>query len=533
VFPESALAHNPQVLVVGAGPTGLLLASELARRAVGCLLVEALDAPRDWDRATVVHPRSMEIFEALGLADAFLERGVKTRKARFHSDGAVLGELDLGLTDSRYRFDVGVSEEVTEAVLTAHLEALGGSVIRSTRLVDLRQADGEVACTLEGGGERREVAASWVVGCDGLHSAVRDLAGIDFPGADLKTAWAVFDATLDGWGDEFDVAAAYLDVPPVILTPLPGRRWRVYLRPTSESSDLVADAAQVVRAYQPQIAFTDVDNPVRFHCHSRVASRFRAGRLLLAGDAAHACTPAEGHGMNTGLQDAFNLGWKLALVCRGVSGPELLDSYETERRPVAMRVVASGDAAEAGQSLTRAADRVARDTHIRAAYADPASAHHEAVAAAELDRCYVDSDAVTGDTNGRLGPGDRLPDALPVDDSAGPRALHELTHRPGHTLLVVGGYQTAPAEVLSLVATLEAAHHGSPVFDAVVGVSPRAVGNALWRIDPAAADRLGIDGLTILAIRPDRYVGFRHDGEKVEAVGRYLEALGARRPPAP
>jgi CheY-like chemotaxis protein len=217
--------------------------------------------------------------------------------------------------------------------------------------------------------------------------------------------------------------------------------------------------------------------------------------------------------------------YDIAVLDRDIPGPS--------GDEIAMRIVASGDAAEAGQSMTRADDRVARDTHIRAAYADPASAHHEAVAAAELDRCYVDSDAVTGDTNGRLGPGDRLPDALTVYDPAGPRALHELTHRPGHTLLVMGGCQTAPAEVLSFVAALEAAHHGSPVFDALVGVSPRAVGNAMWRIDPAAADRLGIDGLTILAIRPDRYVGFRHDGKKVEAVGRYLEALAARRPPAP
>jgi 2-polyprenyl-6-methoxyphenol hydroxylase-like FAD-dependent oxidoreductase len=434
----------------------------------------------------------------------------------------VLGVLDFELAGGRYPFQIGVSEEVTESVLAAHLEALGGSVTRSTRLVDVRQdADGVVA-TLEHAGGRREVEAEWVVGCDGSHSRVRELAGIAFEGTDLADAWAVFDAAVDGWDDDDDIVAPFLDVPPVILTPLPARRWRVYLRPTSETSDLVGDAAAVVRAYMPDATFVDVEDPGRFQCHSRVADRFRAGRVLVAGDAAHACSPAEGHGMNTGLQDAFNLGWKLALVCEGVTGSELLDSYEVERRPVAQRVVASGDDAEAGQALTAAADRAARDEQVRKTLADRESVHHEAVAHAELDRCYVDSDAVLGDANDAFGPGDRLPDDLGADGGF----LHELTHRPGHTLLVIGGAATPPAEVLALVAALERAHRVSPVIDAVVGLAPEPDDTGLRRIDPAAVDRLGIDGLTILAIRPDRYVGLRDDRGDPDAVQRYLRALG-------
>jgi len=370
------------------------------------------------------------------------------------------------------------------------------------------------------------VAASWIVGCDGLHSGVRELAGIEFEGSDLEAPWAVFDATLDGWDDEFDVAAAFLEVPPVILTPLPGRRWRVYLRPASDTSDLVDDAAKVVHAYKPDIEFADVENPVRFHCHSRVASRFRSGRVLLAGDAAHACTPAEGHGMNTGLQDAFNLGWKLALVCHGVSGPELLGSYEAERRPVAMRIVASGDDAEAGQAMTAPDDRAARDVQMRRTFSVPESAHHEAVAAAELDRCYADSPAVTGDRNSRFAPGDRLADSLSVHDPAGePRSLHELTHRSGHTLFVVGGHEAAPTEILDVVAALEEAYGDSPVVGAVLGLGPSGTGQGLHRIDPSVVDRLGIEGLTVFAVRPDRYLGFRHDGGDPGAVEEYLEAL--------
>ena len=515
---------SPQVLVVGAGPTGLLLASELLRRDVDCLLIDVLDAPQEWDRATVVHARSLEIFEALGLVGPFLDRGVRTRRARFCSEGAVLGALDFELVGGRYPFQIGVSEEVTESVLTAHLEALGGAVTSSTRLVGVDQSADAVVATLEHDGERQDVTGSWVVGCDGSHSNVRELAGIAFQGSDLADPWAVFDATIEGWEDDYDICAGFLDVPPVILTPLPGRRWRVYLRPHSETSDLVGEAAPVLRAYMPQAAFVDVADPARFHCHSRVAERFRAGRVLLAGDAAHACSPAEGHGMNTGLQDAFNLGWKLALVCGGVSGAGLLDSYEVERRPVAQLVVDSGDAVEAGQAMTAADDRSARDAHIRAMLSDPQSAHYEAAAHAELDRCYADSGVVLGDANATFGPGDRLPDGLGVDGGD----LHPLTHRAGHTLLVVGGPDTPPGEVARLVEALEEAHAGSGVVDAVVGLSPRAANVNLRRIDDDAVDRLGVHEIAILAVRPDRYLGFRYDGADAVALQPYLEALAAR-----
>ena len=199
-----------------------------------------------------------------------------------------------------------------------------------------------MTATIESDGERRRVVAEWVVGCDGHRSFVREAAGIDFRGTTIEAPWAVFDATVDRWEDDYDLVFPFLDQPPLILTPLPERRWRAYARPTSDSSDLVAEAEGVLRRYKPAARFTGVENPARFHCHSRVASRYREGRVLLAGDAAHACSPNEGHGMNTGLQDAFNLGWKLALVCRGAAGPGLLDTYETERRPVAELVVASG-----------------------------------------------------------------------------------------------------------------------------------------------------------------------------------------------
>jgi 2-polyprenyl-6-methoxyphenol hydroxylase-like FAD-dependent oxidoreductase len=182
------------VLIVGAGPTGLTLAAELRRRDVDCLLIDALDAPQHWDRATVVHPRSLEIFEALGTVDRFTAAGTPQRAARLHSAGEVLVELDFSLSGAPYAYNLGLSEEDDERFLTEYLEAKGGSVERSTRLISLTQdADGVTATVARGDGEE-EIRAAWVVGCGGYHSPVREALGITMEGHDIEEPWAVFDA---------------------------------------------------------------------------------------------------------------------------------------------------------------------------------------------------------------------------------------------------------------------------------------------------------------------------------------------------
>ena len=522
----AASSRRPPIVVVGAGPTGLLLAAELVRRDVDCLLFDAHDAPLGWDRATVMHARSIEVLEALGLADQVLSQGVKVRGARLRADGRTLGELNLGLAGGRYGFDLGLSEQITESVLTEYLEDHGGSVTRGTRLTGIRARPDGLVATVEDEGARRDVQASWIVGCDGFHSATRRLAGIDFPGPDLNSPWAVFDATIEGWDDEYDLIFPHFDIPSVILTPLPGRRWRVYLRPTSDGSDLVSEAARTVHRYAPSVEFAAIENPQTFACHSRVAATFRWDRVLLAGDAAHSCSPSEGHGMNTGLQDAFNLGWKLALVWRGIGGTALLDSYEAERRPVALRIAASGNAFEGNQSMTARRERAQRDEEIRRTFTDPSSAHHEAAAAAELDRSYADSPLVVGNPCDRLAPGDLLPNTIPVVSVTGdPCKLHQLTHRLGHTVLVVGGRAVSHEEVLESTNGVQALSMDSPVIDAVLGFCVGTARSEIGGIEDSVADELGIEGMTILAVRPDRFIGFRHDGMDLEALARYLDGF--------
>ena len=534
---DKSTAPDTAVLVVGGGPTGLLLACTLRRRGVDCVLIDAYDEPLGWDRATVIHPRSLQIFESLGIVDEFVTAGVHIRACRIHADGTVLGEMDYRENRTRYPFDIGLSEDRTEQILTRYLEEVGGGVVRSTRLVDLDQRSDRVVATVESRGEQRVLTASWVVGCDGYRSTVRDLAGIGYEGGVPDEPWAVFDAGLAGWSSEWDLVQAFFDDPLVIITPLPGRRFRVYTRPQSRETDLEADARAVLDRYFPGVTFTDVDNPTRFLCHARVAERFRSGRVLLAGDAAHACSPTEGHGMNTGLQDAYNLGWKLAHVCRGEAGEVLLDSYDAERRPVAQRIVETGAAADAAQARLDQLERATRNAHARRDVQRPGRGPARTgvrcgggpVLRPVTGRVRVPQPGLAGPVGGSAVAPDR---AGPVAGRSA-AALHDVARRLGHTLFVLGGPGTSAADVAAVLDRLESVRDGEFVdaaYGFVVGDGHEGADPRVGTMAAETAAQLGVEGLTVLVVRPDRYIGMRRDGADTDGTAYltdYVATLAA------
>ena len=236
--------------------------------------------------------------------------------------------------------------------------------------------------------------------------------------------------------------------------------------------------------------------------------------------------------MNCGLQDAVNLAWKLALVYHGAADAALLDSYEAERRPVAEMITKSGDNTERAQTLIDPTESRSRDKALRAALADPAGRHHEAVAEAELNVNYLGSPIVSGDSDIHLAPGQRLPDSIPVRTAGtGFRRIHKLTHRAGHTLLLVGGPSAdgkALAELLDAVKDFAA---DSPMFEAAIGLGTSIeIADRLGRLEPDAAALLGVRDITLLAVRPDGYLGLRADGDHLEALERYREILRTGNP---
>ena len=516
------------VLVVGAGPTGLLLGAELVRRGVACRIIDEHPATLGWDRATVVHPRTLEIFDALGIVEPLIAIGVKQRTARIHSGGELLGEIDLANCGSRYAFNIGVSEEVTERIVTDYLTKQGGEVVRGSRLADIETREDGLVAAIAYDGETERVFARWIVACDGSHSVTRKIAGIELEGSDIAAAWAVFDAAISDWPEPYGGIYAYLDKFPLNLTALPDRRWRAYVRPSSPHSDLVAEANSTIGRYHPACRFVDVANPTRFECYSKVAKRFRARRILLAGDSAHLSSPNQGHGMNGGLQDAFNLAWKLALVCQGRASPALLDSYEAERRPVAEMIVKSGKEIEHAQMLTDPKERRDRDEAFRATFADSETRRGAAVAEGELNIDYGASPIVMGDAHKAVGPGQRLPDSIAVRRASGETGrMDQLADRKGHTALLIGGIAAQSDELVRIKGDIEGRTRAG-VMDTVVVLSARPnEETAHVRLELSAANQLGIEEITLIVIRPDGHVGLRADRKHGEALAAYLDRLCA------
>jgi 2-polyprenyl-6-methoxyphenol hydroxylase-like FAD-dependent oxidoreductase len=344
------------VLVVGAGPTGLMLALQLARRGVRPLVVDKGDGPSVATKALGVQARTLEIYARLGLAEAALERGTRADGANMWVAGRRAARVplgDIGRDLSPFPFLLILGQDDNERLLGEALRRHGVEVAWSTELVALeREADGAqgVTATLRGpDGTRRAVRAAWVAGCDGAHSAVRTLRGIGFPGAPYEHVFFVADTRSTGpmVPDELNVYLWRSGFH--LFFPLHGDdHWRIVgIVPEAlrDRDDLAFE--EVLPALHAELgdplAVRECTWFSTYRIHHRRAARFRDGRCFLLGDAAHVHSPVGAQGMNTGLQDAYNLAWKLALVVSGRASDRLLDSYEAERIPVAKRLLDTTD----------------------------------------------------------------------------------------------------------------------------------------------------------------------------------------------
>lgn len=378
-----------QVLVVGAGPVGLTLAAELARHGIACRLIERRAEPLPYCRAIGVTPRTLEIWEDMGIARAAIDAGLWLRGYRLVVPGQPPRDVAESFPELPYG-QLGLPQYETERILSEHLAGLGGRIERGVTLTDLAQREDGLQVTLERADGRRETASiRYLVGCDGAHSRVRHAAGIAFEGEAWDAAFMLGDVRI-GWdlprGLSLRAIRPREDAPPdlfiAIALPEPGR-YRVSAlappelslgesahglqtdRPGPTLAQLQA-AADLLLAERPPL--TDLRWSSTFRISMRLAARYRQGNLFLAGDAAHIHPPTGGQGMNTGIQDAYNLAWKLALVVRGKARPDLLDSYEAERRPVGAEVIARTRAASESMGREQGPrDRLA-DTQIRVTY---------------------------------------------------------------------------------------------------------------------------------------------------------------------
>ena len=323
-------------------------------------LIERLQQPRNWSQAIFVKQRTLEIFASLGLITRFVVAGEWVRRVTFYSSGQQVSGYDFKEVNSPYRHILSIPELASISILSQEFNRLGGDIEYGTEFVRLVEDDSRVSVGLRtsDGGETT-ITVPWVVGTDGYHSAVREAVGDAFDGKDYAEFWGVFDTHLTNWQHPRDTVCAQFDPPLVVPFPLGADRWRIYFRCDTPSEQVPDSVVAKLCSISPGTALRHPDPPQYFHSHSRLARAFQIGRVLLAGDAAHASNPMEGHGMNAGIHDAHNLGWKLAAVAAGKGTDALLRSYGEERQSVDREIVASGEKAygwmtdASGEKLTQ------------------------------------------------------------------------------------------------------------------------------------------------------------------------------------
>ncbi len=493
------------ILIVGAGPTGLTLACELARRGVAFRLIEAAPGPQPGSRGKGIQPRTLEVFEDLGIVDRVLAHGQMAMPIRSTApDGKVTvgGTVPDSLRDRPdipYPASVITPEWRIEEALRELLAELGGAVQFDTALAGFEhERDDQLVATLHEGGRTSTITARWLVGCDGGHSVVRKQAGIGFVGETRdEVRMVVADVAVDGLDRDAWHMWRHGDGM-VTLCPLPSTsvfQYQASIAPGQDPELSLANLQTILerRTGRAELRLHEPQWSSLWRANVRLADRYRKGRVFLAGDAAHIHSPAGGQGMNTGIQDAHNLGWKLAAVADGAP-TELLDTYEAERRPVAAGVLALSDA-RLQQTLDQQAMPLRRDASTT-----------------QLDVGYRGSPLALDDRDGfaLLRAGDRAPDATRLRTRQGERRLFDLTRGGRWTLLDFGRAPTPdPVAGLTTLRVRDRAEGPGETVD-TDGQLTRAYG---------ATDR------TLVLIRPDGYVALISDTGDRAAVSVHLDMV--------
>jgi 2-polyprenyl-6-methoxyphenol hydroxylase-like FAD-dependent oxidoreductase len=502
-------SHVP-VLVVGAGAAGTMLTLELARRGVNVRTIDRLPKPGETSKAITVHARTLEILERIDkrLVDRFLERGIHNLGYVLHFiDGAgrrseVRPGIDFTTVDSRYNYLLVHRQSESEQYLREYTSAhFGIAPDWNTTCVDVRQDATGVTATLESNGVQEEVHCHYLVGCDGPNSRVRRAVGLEQEGSDYQgTQLQNLDAFLNDFPDVDDYVHYCAGTDHfVMIVKLPGGFYRMLLSDRGEAAGPNVTPEQgfmrLVDKHFDGVTLGDVVWHSKWQSFVRLAHTYRQGRVFLAGDSAHIHSTTGGQGLNCCMQDAYNLGWKLAFVVKKLAHASLLDTYEPERRPIAEQVIWAASSLHEifmghGKDIAERAQKI-RDPEFL-----------EAVVGRCSGISYTYRDQAQPPVRSGPAIGDRAPDV----DLAPGRSLYDLTRHPSCTLIAVAAREAGQAGLQTSLKGL--VHRFAPVVELrVIAATPEFA----KRYGASEEDQLWL-------LRPDGYVGFRCKATEMHAL---------------
>jgi 2-polyprenyl-6-methoxyphenol hydroxylase-like FAD-dependent oxidoreductase len=510
------------VLIAGAGPTGLTLACEVARRGIACRIIDQADTYFVGSRGKGLQPRTQEVFDDLGVIDKVLGAGALYPLIRAYDGEKVVWERYMSehrqpTPDVPYPNMLMIPQSRTEEILRDRLAEYAIHVELGTALIGFEQDAGGVTATLSRAGATEQVRAAYLVGADGGHSIVRKTLGIGFEGETFETQrMLVGDVGVEGldrayWHTWIDAERRMLRVG---LCPLPGTDAYQFTAPLATDTVPELSLATLQQIVDESTGRSDI------HLHNlswislyrvniRMVDRYRVGRVFLAGDAAHVHSPAGGQGLNTGIQDAYNLGWKLGQVLMGAP-EQLLDSYEEERLPIAADVLGIS---------TRLLNRSIRGD---------ANAYQRGSETQQLGLGYRGSSLSRDERDAphAVVAGDRAPDAPCHDATGKPIRLFDIFRGPLFTLLAFG------AGFTEIVPAINARYNRSVHAYAVVRSGEDAESAGIVDTDGHVHRAYGIDTDTLVLIRPDGYIGMITQQRPEGALDEYLSQVVLAQPRA-
>ncbi len=526
-------ADSAVPLVVGAGPVGLAMANELARHGAGCRIIDRVTEPSQTSRALAIFPRTLEVFETMGIADRFIAAGHRLDGLSLHRCLEEIARIGFNSVASPFPFALGLPQSETERLLSEHLGSFGITVERGVELTTLSQTSDAVHAVLRhADGREEEMETPWVVGCDGAHSTTRHVLGMDFEGAQYDESFILADVQLKSSLARDRVHLFLGDDGLLGVIPFSGNRWRIVadIPPNSRDQSLPEVTLNEVqelldRRGPPQYRASDPIWMGRFHISHRKVREFRRLRVFLAGDAAHIHSPAGGQGMNTGIQDAFNLAWKLALVVRGRAPAQLLASYHVEREPVARDVLNLTDRITRMATTRNSFAQSVRDFLLPRVSGIDFVGEKIADRLAELNVSYRTSPIVENCGGGRLKAGDRAPDAELRDENSRAHRLFELFREPRHVLLLFLGASGSPAANSEKIGSAIGVLAGGTIdsYRIVRGQSDQPA--ELRDSSGLAHAAYGLFEGGVVLVRPDGYVGFRSNNFDLENLQTYLARI--------